>query len=140
LSAVDAAGFAVAWAPFCLWARTSSEVTRPAGPVAVTLWMSTPMSRASLRVAGVASTAPPAPLDCAAAVTAAAGAFGRDAGTSGAPAGAVAFPGSPSRSITMSTLPTGQRSPSANMRLATRPGRGAGISTVALSVMTSTIG
>ena len=43
-------------------------------------------------------------------------------------------------SIAIRTLPTGQICPSAYMRFATRPARGDGISTVALSVMTSTIG
>ena len=39
-----------------------------------------------------------------------------------------------------STCPTGQICPSAYMRFRIRPARGAGISTVALSVITSTIG
>ena len=46
----------------------------------------------------------------------------------------------PSTSISIKTFPTGQTCPSANARRATRPARGDGISTVALSVMISTIG
>src|SRR5690606_26500628 len=42
------------------YARTSSAVTRPPGPVPRTRRMSTPSSRASRRVAGVASTRRPA--------------------------------------------------------------------------------
>ncbi len=107
-----------------------------------------------MRVAGVASTrAVLVPFDlpgaCAAltvavaacvAVSAAAAPTCASALPDFAVAAGVAEVAAPSVSIVTSTLPTGQSWPSAYMRLATRPARGDGISTVALSVMTSTIG
>ena len=110
------------------------------------------MSRASLRVAGVASTlAVRVPLDLLARVRRAdrRGRVHRGVGRRGVGARAggrlrrlspSSSSAAPSVSMVISTFPTGQSCPSAYMRLATRPARGAGISTVALSVMISTIG
>src|SRR6185295_4890184 len=58
----------------------------------------------------------------------------------GSAAGGAALAAAPSSSITTSTLPTGQMSPSLKLILTTVPARGDGSSTVALSVITSTSG
>jgi hypothetical protein len=103
--------------------------------------------RARARAAGDSGADPrgarrvPPDVDVAAAGRAAAVPAGAAPATFFASAFASAFVSVPaSISIVMSTLPTGQSCPSANMRLPTRPARGAGISTVALSVMISTMG
>lgn len=153
--------------------RTSSRVTRPCGPVGGTRRRSIPMSRASLRVAGVArgfswkySVMRGALLvargaDAAAATGAATGVAvavprrrpmpGRSslmsptavaAGPSDF-AGAAAAAGAPApgaRSNTTSTEWTGTIAPTAPRVSRTFPVRGAVIVTVALSVMTSTMG
>ena len=124
------------------WARTSSEVTRPAGPVPVTSRMSTSTSRASLRVAGVASTPASRAFTPLLRGARSPGAADGDDGRRRAAAGGAAAPAqaASATSIAIRTFPTGQIWPSANISLATRPARGVGISTVALSVMISTIG
>ena len=131
------------------WLSTSARVTRPFSPVAWTDCRSTPSSRASLRVAGVARTFAPFDwvwLALAPAPVLAAALDGVDA------AGACACPlllcaavgaaagAPPATSIVTITAPTLQISPAGALILVTLPARGEGISTVALSVMTSTIG
>jgi hypothetical protein len=100
-------GDLAAWARALTWAR------------------STPISRASRRVAGVAKDA---------SRVASRGGWSWRLG--------LRWPGvSLSRtSMTIMTSPTGQRSPSLKRRSSTRPACGVAISTVALSVITSTMG
>ena len=115
--------------------------------------MSRPSSRASLRVAGAARvrsrSTPLVAWDAAAgavatAAGAAAGAAGATAGASAtfsSAAGAAAWAASPvPLSMTTMTDPTGMTWPSSARMSEITPAHGAVISTVALSVMTSTIG
>jgi hypothetical protein len=114
---------------------------------------STPSSRASLRVAGVARTrpeeagaaarggaeaAPPFP-DGADTVAGGAGFGAGGAGLGGGGGGAAAAPfdSEPSSSISTSRAPTGTVSPSLKWSFLTLPFQGEGTSTVALSVMIS---
>ena len=98
---------------------TSSAVTAPPGPLPAIDSIATPSCFANWRTAGVACTRPPAL-----------------APTWGAGAGAPA----PSTSIVMIVAPTFTTCPSLAWRAATTPLRGDGMSTVALSVITSTSG
>jgi len=130
------AGAAGGWAPVA--ARTSASRMRPPGPLPRTARMSTPSSRASRRVAGVAATGPPA-----GAVSrtgeGAAGAVG--AGGAGAGrAGALAGTGAPLSEKVTSTAPTFTVCPGVTWIFSTRPPIGDGISTCALSVSTSSRG
>src|SRR5947207_1030380 len=120
-------------------ARTSSSVTRPPDPLPETARRSTPSSRASRRVAGVAGTGP--------SVTRAAG-----GGVARAPAAGVAWRARPSVGAVFvpgvadaspnetRTCPTFTVWPACTWILSTRPLIGDGISTCALSVSTSSRG
>ena len=138
----------------------SAWLMRPAGPVPATCSKSMLAVRARWRTAGEARTLAPGARATGAAVGAggagaagAGGATGAGAGSgaagaaSGAGAGSagagaslsLALP-SPSTSKTMQTPPTGKMSPASPTMFLTVPSQGAGISTVALSVITDKMG
>ena len=129
----------------------------PAGPDPATWYKSTPAERARCRTAGLASGFVPGARSTAgpATETGAATDFGAGSGVAtgsgigsgldstssftGSSSETEAFP-SPSTSNSMQTTPTGKMSPASPIILLTVPSHGAGISTVALSVMTERIG
>ena len=125
---------------------TSSRRTRPRGPLGVMRLRSTPRSRASLRTEGMARTLPlPAALLPGSATVGSGGnsrvlASSRpttEAASGGVCGSSAASPASP---ITARTSPTRIVSPAASGSRRIVPSRGAGISTTALSVSTSTSG
>ncbi len=131
-------------APLSTAPLRSASVTRPPGPVPVTVRRSMPASRARRRTAGAAFTRRPP----AAGVAGAAGTrLGPSAGSTVATVVAVVAGGAdvdvgraPSTSISMSTSPTLAMSPTAGWSAATVPATGAGNSVWLLSVRISTIG
>src|SRR5215471_2802573 len=135
--AVAAAGFAAGIPPPAA-AFTSSAVMRPPGPVPASLSSATPSSLASARTAGVASTRPPAAGAAAATAGLAATAVAPAAACAEAEAAGAAAP--PATAMLTSTVPTGTTVPSSTRIDSIVPVRGDGISTLALSVITSTSG
>ncbi len=119
---------------------------RPLGPVARTSDKLTPRSRANLRVAGAASTFPVGAADaCAACDSTDERAGGTTTSMAGLPlaltlVASLTEPAAPATSMVTITAPTAQLLPSSAKICAMVPALGDGISTVALSVMTSTIG
>jgi len=132
-------------------------VILPAGPDPATWYRSTPASRARCRTAGAASGLVPGARSTTGPATATGSGTGvgsgagvgsgsatgsgvsSTAGAAGSGSLAEALP-SPSTSNSMQTTPTGRISPASPMIFVTVPSHGAGISTVALSVMTERIG
>ncbi len=135
---------------------TSSAVTAPPGPLPARPSSATPICFASWRTAGLAMPRPggaaaaalaeervPAATGAGAAAVAPPWLFQRAASgspRSAAGASLAAGASSPPTAIEMMTLPTGTTSPSAAWSFAMTPVRGEGISTLALSVITSTSG
>ena len=127
----DSAAVVVAAAAF-----TSSALMRPFGPVPLTRSSATPSSLASARTAGVTSMrAPGAPGEAAAGWLTAAAAGAASAGAAATGAAAV-----PATAIVTMIVPTGTTCPSSAPNERIVPVRGEGISTLALSVITSTRG
>ena len=141
-------------APPAMCRSRSAWLMRPAGPEPETSCRSMLAARARWRTAGEARALVPAARVTGAATGAAAAGAGATGVFFSTGAGASftagvssttgsedseAFP-SPSTSKTMQTPPTGIMSPASPTMLVTVPSQGAGISTVALSVMTDKMG
>ena len=117
-------------------ASTSAAVMVPPGPEPVMPSSATPSCFASWRTAGVACTRVAGVAAGAGVATGAVAVFAAACAAGAAAAGAPF----PSVSIETITLPTGTTWPSSAMSAPTMPVRGEGISTLALSVITSTSG
>ena len=135
---VSPAGAAPGFAPPAA-RRTSSAVIEPPGPLPPTASSATPSSFASARTAGAACARAPGGAAGGAAARVAVAAAVTVAAWAGATAAAGTAP-SLATAIEMITVPTGTTWPSAAWSEAITPARGEGISTLALSVMTSTSG
>src|SRR5712692_9740575 len=128
------------------WASTSAFITRPCGPLPWSCARSRPISRAILRVTGVARTRrsspfPPGVGACAVCSGAGCPAGGVGAACAGAPVeGGAAVAPAPSTSSRTSVWCTLAIAPSSPKDFTTLPRRGLGMVTVALSVITSTSG